>query len=55
MTEFTFVNKNSLIPVVINNITKQKALTMIMEQAFNQNNEYKIWSIFIFFQWYANQ
>ena len=40
MTEFTFVNKNSLIPVVINNITKQKALTMIMEQAFNQNNEY---------------
>ena len=40
MTEFIFINKNPLIPVVINNITKQKALTMVMEQAFNQNNEY---------------
>lgn len=40
MIEFIFVNKNPLIPVVINNITKQKALTMVMEQAFNQNNEY---------------
>ena len=39
MTEFIFVNKNPLIPV-INNTTKQKALTMLMEQAFNQNNEY---------------
>ena len=40
MSEFIFVNKNPLIPVIINNITKQKALTMIMDQAFNQNNEY---------------
>lgn len=40
MSEFIFVNKNPLIPVVINNITKQNALTMIMEQTFNQNNEY---------------
>lgn len=40
MTEFIFVNKNPLIPIVINNITKQKALTMVMEQAFNKNNEY---------------
>jgi hypothetical protein len=40
MIEFIFVNKNPLIPIVINNITKQKALTMLMEQTFNQNNEY---------------
>ena len=40
MTEFIFINKNPLIPIVINNITKQKALTMVMEQTFNQNNEY---------------
>ena len=39
MTEIIFVNKNPLIPVVINT-TRQKALTMVMEQSFNQKNEY---------------
>ena len=29
--------------------------TLLEHLNFNQNNEYKIWSIFIFFQWYANQ
>lgn len=40
MSEFTFVNKNSLIPVVISNITKNKCFIMLMEQSVNKNNEY---------------
>lgn len=40
MSEFIFVNKNPLIPVVINNLTKNQCLIMLMEEAFNKNNEY---------------
>ena len=52
-----FVNFFNLDMVKKNNLIDNKVIqnTINNHMNYSQNNEYKIWSLFIFFQWYENQ